>query len=104
MPRSETWRMHSGAANNLALQALVAAFADDNAIVDESATRTTIAKVTAEYASYRHPDHQRHRRTPSSGSFLLPQLMLTINAAVVLILSAGSTSRRAGRSHRYTGA
>jgi type II secretory pathway predicted ATPase ExeA len=36
------------AVNNLALQALVAAFAADKAIVDESSTRTAIAEIPAE--------------------------------------------------------
>ena len=36
------------AVNNLALQALVAAFAADKAIVDESTTRTAIAEVAAD--------------------------------------------------------
>lgn len=36
------------AINNLATQALVAAYADDKAIVDESAARTAVAEVTAE--------------------------------------------------------
>jgi type II secretory pathway predicted ATPase ExeA len=36
------------AVNNLAIQALVAAFADGKGMVDERATRTAIAEVTAE--------------------------------------------------------
>ena len=36
------------AVNNLALQALVAAFASDKAIVDESSTRAAVAEVTTE--------------------------------------------------------
>ena len=36
------------AVNNLALQALVAAFAADKAIVDESSTRAAVAEVTTE--------------------------------------------------------
>ena len=41
-------RGHPRAVNNLALHALIAAFAADNAIVDESSTRTAIAEVTAD--------------------------------------------------------
>ena len=43
-----TSRGYPRAVNNLALQALVAAFAADKAIVDESSTRTAIAEVTAD--------------------------------------------------------
>jgi type II secretory pathway predicted ATPase ExeA len=39
---------HPRAVNNLALQSLVAAFAEDKTIVDESSTRTAVAEVTAE--------------------------------------------------------
>jgi hypothetical protein len=44
----QTSRGYPRAVNNLALQALVAAFAADKTIVDESATRTAVAEVTAE--------------------------------------------------------
>lgn len=44
----QTSRGYPRAVNNLALQALVAAFAADKAIVDESTTRTAIAEVTAD--------------------------------------------------------
>jgi type II secretory pathway predicted ATPase ExeA len=44
----QTSRGYPRAVNNLALQALIATFADDKTIVDESATRTAIAEVTAE--------------------------------------------------------
>ena len=44
----QTSRGYPRAVNNLALQALVAAFAADKAIVDESSTRTAIAEVTAD--------------------------------------------------------
>lgn len=44
----QTSRGYPHAVNNLALQALVAAFAADKAIVDESSTRTAIAEVTAD--------------------------------------------------------
>ena len=44
----QTSRGYPRALNNLALQALVAAFAADKAIVDESSTRTAIAEVTAD--------------------------------------------------------
>ena len=44
----QTSRGYPRAVNNLALQALVAAFAADKAIVDESSTRIAIAEVTAE--------------------------------------------------------
>jgi type II secretory pathway predicted ATPase ExeA len=44
----QTSRGYPRAVNNLALQALVAAFADDKSIVDESSARTAIAEVTAE--------------------------------------------------------
>ena len=36
------------AVNNLAVQALVAAYADNKAIVDESSARAAVAEVTAE--------------------------------------------------------
>lgn len=44
----QTSRGYPRAVNNLALQALIAAFAADKAIVDESSTRTAIAEVTAD--------------------------------------------------------
>ncbi|MEQ6326644.1 AAA family ATPase, partial [Mycobacterium canetti] len=44
----QTSRGYPRAVNNLALQALVAAFAADKAIIDESSTRTAIAEVTAD--------------------------------------------------------
>jgi type II secretory pathway predicted ATPase ExeA len=44
----QTARGYPRAVNNVALQALVAAFAADKAIVDESATRAAVAEVTAE--------------------------------------------------------
>jgi type II secretory pathway predicted ATPase ExeA len=44
----QTSRGYPRAVNNLALQALVAAFADDKNIVDESSTRTAVAEVTTE--------------------------------------------------------
>ncbi|MGH3513981.1 MAG: ExeA family protein [Pseudonocardiaceae bacterium] len=44
----QTSRGYPRAVNNLALQALVAAFAADKAIVDESSTRAAIAEVTTE--------------------------------------------------------
>ena len=44
----QTSRGYPRAVNNLAVQALVAAFASDKAIVDESSTRTAVAEVTAE--------------------------------------------------------
>jgi type II secretory pathway predicted ATPase ExeA len=44
----QTSRGYPRAVNNLALQALVAAFAADRAIVDESSTRAAVAEVTAE--------------------------------------------------------
>jgi type II secretory pathway predicted ATPase ExeA len=44
----QTSRGYPRAVNNLALQALVAAFAADKAIVDESSTRTAVAEVTAD--------------------------------------------------------
>jgi type II secretory pathway predicted ATPase ExeA len=44
----QTSRGYPRAVNNLALQALVATFAADKAIVDESSTRTAIAEVTAD--------------------------------------------------------
>lgn len=44
----QTSRGYPRAVNNLALQALVAAFAADKAIVDESTTHTAIAEVTAD--------------------------------------------------------
>ncbi|MCA1675971.1 MAG: ExeA family protein [Actinobacteria bacterium] len=44
----QTSRGYPRAVNNLALQALVAAFAADKTIVDESSTRTAVAEVTAE--------------------------------------------------------
>jgi type II secretory pathway predicted ATPase ExeA len=44
----QTSRGYPRAVNNLALQALVAPFAADKAIVDESSTRAAIAEVTAD--------------------------------------------------------
>jgi type II secretory pathway predicted ATPase ExeA len=44
----QTSRGHPRAFNNLALQALVAAFAAHKAIVDESSTRTAVAEVAAD--------------------------------------------------------
>lgn len=44
----QTSRGYPRAVNNLALQSLVAAFAEDKTIVDESSTRTAVAEVTAE--------------------------------------------------------
>ena len=44
----QTSRGYPRAVNNLALQALVAAFAAAKAIVDESSTRAAIAEVTAD--------------------------------------------------------
>jgi type II secretory pathway predicted ATPase ExeA len=44
----QTSRGYPRAVNNLALQALVAAFAADKAIVDESSTRTAVAEVAAD--------------------------------------------------------
>ena len=44
----QTSRGYPRAVNNLAIQALVAAFASDKAIVDESSTRAAVAEVTAE--------------------------------------------------------
>jgi len=44
----QTSRGYPRAVNNLALQALVAAFAADKAIVDESSTRAAVAEVTAD--------------------------------------------------------
>ena len=44
----QTSRGYPRAVNNLAVQALVAAFAADKSIVDESSTRTAVAEVTAE--------------------------------------------------------
>ena len=41
-------RGYPRAVNNLALQALVAAFADDKTIVDESSARIAVTEVTAE--------------------------------------------------------
>lgn len=45
---AQTSRGYPRAVNNLALQALVAAYAEDKTIVDESSARTGIAEVTAE--------------------------------------------------------
>jgi type II secretory pathway predicted ATPase ExeA len=44
----QTSRGYPRTVNNLALQALVAAFAADKAIVDESSARVAVAEVTAE--------------------------------------------------------
>lgn len=44
----QTSRGYPRAVNNLALQALVAAFADNKTIVDESSTRTAVTEVTTE--------------------------------------------------------
>ena len=46
--RQQTSRGYPRAVNNLALQALVAVFAADKGIVDQSSTRTAIAEVTAD--------------------------------------------------------
>ncbi len=44
----QTSRGYPRAVNNLAVQALVAAFGADKAIVDESSARVAVAEVTAE--------------------------------------------------------
>ena len=44
----QTSRGNPRAVNNLALQALVAAFAADKAIVDQRSARAAVAEVTAE--------------------------------------------------------
>lgn len=44
----QTSRGYPRAVNNLDVQALVAAFASDKAIVDESSTRAAVAEVTAD--------------------------------------------------------
>jgi type II secretory pathway predicted ATPase ExeA len=44
----QTSRGYPRAVNNIALQALVAAFAADKTIVDEKSARTAVAEVTAE--------------------------------------------------------
>jgi type II secretory pathway predicted ATPase ExeA len=44
----QTSRGYPRAVNNLALQALVAAFAANKTIVDESSTRIAVAEVTTE--------------------------------------------------------
>ncbi|MGC1733937.1 MAG: hypothetical protein WA731_14980 [Pseudonocardiaceae bacterium] len=44
----QTTRGYPRAVNNLALQALVAAFATDKTIVDESSARIAVTEVTAE--------------------------------------------------------
>jgi type II secretory pathway predicted ATPase ExeA len=44
----QTSRGYPRAVNNLAVQALIAAFAGDKNIVDESSARTAVAEVTAE--------------------------------------------------------
>ena len=44
----QTSRGYPRAVNNLALQALVAAFAADKTIVDESSARTAVTEVTTE--------------------------------------------------------
>src|SRR3954467_13428487 len=44
----QTSRGYPRAVNNLAVQAVVAAFATDKAIVDESSTRAAVSEVTAE--------------------------------------------------------
>ncbi len=44
----QTSRGYPRAVNNLALQALVAAFAADKTIIDESSARVAVAEVTAE--------------------------------------------------------
>jgi type II secretory pathway predicted ATPase ExeA len=47
-PVHQTSRGYPRAVDNLALQALVAAFAADKAIVDESCTHAAVAEVTAD--------------------------------------------------------
>ena len=59
----------------------------DKAIVDESATRTAIAEVTADRTPHRHPDHRKLRRT-STGGVITCTNVPTVNAAIVLIPSA----------------
>ncbi|MGH3672311.1 MAG: hypothetical protein ACRDSH_17030 [Pseudonocardiaceae bacterium] len=44
----QTSRGYPRAVNNIAVQALVAAFAADKAIVDEKSARTAVAEVTTE--------------------------------------------------------
>ena len=44
----QTSRGYPRAVNNLAIQALLAAFADGKAIVDENSTRTAVTEVTTE--------------------------------------------------------
>jgi type II secretory pathway predicted ATPase ExeA len=44
----QTSRGYPRAVNNLAIQSLVAAFAADKSIVDESSTRAAVAEVTAD--------------------------------------------------------
>jgi type II secretory pathway predicted ATPase ExeA len=44
----QTSRGYPRAVNNLAVQALIAAYAADKAIVDESSTRAAVAEVTAD--------------------------------------------------------
>jgi type II secretory pathway predicted ATPase ExeA len=44
----QTSRGYPRAVNNIAVQALVVAFAADKAIVDEKSLRTVVAEVTAE--------------------------------------------------------
>jgi type II secretory pathway predicted ATPase ExeA len=44
----QTSRGYPRAVNNLAIQALLAAFADGKAIVDEHSTRTAVTEVTTE--------------------------------------------------------
>ena len=44
----QTSRGYPRAVNNLAIQSLVAAFASNKAIVDESSTRAAVAEVTAD--------------------------------------------------------
>jgi hypothetical protein len=84
----QTSRGYPRAVNNLALQALVAAFADDKTIVDESSARIAVTEVTAERAPRRHPEHHDPARHQPGGVDSSLN-MLTANAADMLTFNAG---------------
>jgi hypothetical protein len=68
--------------NNIAVQALVAAYAGKKNIVDESSARAAVTEVTAE-------DHRDSSNTSpagvTGGAFTCHQYVITTNAAAVLI-------------------
>jgi hypothetical protein len=60
------------AASNLAIQALIAAYASRKAIVDQSSARAAAAEVTSDRPPGRHHAHQGPAGTPPAGPFHTP--------------------------------